>query len=110
MITHYEPEAIVVPMESIFQREEKTIVFAMTGGDFEEVEVVLGAENGNYYVVEEGLTVGTLVALRDPFIKLQELETAGADALLETRQAGGSGAVSIGDIRIMMGGGRGGGH
>ncbi len=106
IITHYQPEAVVVPLDAIFRQEDRTLVFTV-GKGIEEVDVVLGPENGNYVIIEEGLSAGVRVALRDPFMPLEELETAGIDALLESRDAGASG--DIGNVfSVMMRGGRGG--
>ncbi len=98
IITSYQPDKIVVPMEAIFHREGKSIVFSVEDG-IKEIEVVLGDENGNYVVIEEGLPAGTLIALRDPYMKLETLQTAGAEALLAQREAGASGT---GEIRMMI--------
>ena len=64
------------------------------------------------------LVSGTLIALRDPYLKLETLHSAGTDALLAQRDsgAGGSGGSGgMGDIGMMImermgrgGGGRGG--
>jgi len=99
IITHYQPEACVIPMDAIFRQEGRTLVFVV-GKGIEEVDVVLGPENGNYVVVEEGLSAGVRVALRDPFMPLEELETAGIDALLERRAAAGG---ESGDFVQMIG-------
>ncbi len=110
IITHYRAEAIVVPLDAIFYQEERTLVFTV-GNSIEEIEVVLGPENGNYVVIEEGLSAGVRVALRDPFMPLEELETAGIDALLANREAagGGGGSGDIGQMVFQMMRGRGGG-
>lgn len=106
IITHYQSEAVVVPLDAIFRQEGRTLVFTV-GKGIEEVDVVLGPENGNYVIIEEGLLAGVRVALRDPFMPLEELETAGIDALLESREGGA--VEDIGQmIGRMMGGGRGG--
>jgi multidrug efflux pump subunit AcrA (membrane-fusion protein) len=109
IITHYVPETVVVPLEAIFRQEDRTLVFTV-GKSIEEVDVVLGPENGNYVVVEEGLSAGTRVALRDPFMPLEELETAGIDALLADREAEAAGAGGdMGRMVFEMMRGRGGG-
>ena len=113
IITHYFPDALQIPSEAVFRQEGETVVFALNGG-IEMVPVTLGPENGNYAVVEAGLEEGALVALRDPFIPLETLETAGMDALKQQRAlgggSGGRGSSMYGDLRVMVmrGGGRGG--
>ncbi len=109
IITHYEPEAVVIPLDAVFRQEERTLVFTV-GNNIEEVEVVLGPENGNYVVIEEGLYAGVRVALRDPFMPLEELETAGIDALLANREGTAGGAAGeVGQMVFQMMRGRGGG-
>jgi multidrug efflux pump subunit AcrA (membrane-fusion protein) len=108
IVTAYRPESLVVPLEAVFRQEERALVFTV-GNSIEEVEVVLGPENGNWVIIEEGLSVGQRVALRDPFMPLEELETAGIDALLASREAV-PGGGDIGEVvSIMMRGGGGGG-
>ena len=99
IITHYQPEAVVVPLDAIFRQEDRTLVFTV-GNGIEEVDVVLGPENGNYVIIEEGLSAGVRVALRDPFMPLEELETAGIDALLERREGGAGG--DVGSVIMQM--------
>ncbi len=104
IITHYDPEALVVPLEAIFRREGEPMVFTLDGGP-REVPVVLGADNGSYVVIQEGIELGTLVALRDPFTPLEAIESAGAEALTQQRGTGADGNMSF-DVH-MPGGGRG---
>jgi len=111
IITHYAPEALQVPEEAIFRQAGETVVFALNGG-IEMIPVTLGPRNGSYAVVEAGLEPGTLVALRDPYVPLEALETAGMDALKQQRTMAGAAGSAYGDARammMMMGGGRGGG-
>ena len=107
IITHFRSDAVVIPLDAIFHQEDRTLVFTV-GKSIEEVDVVLGPENGNYVVIEEGLSAGVRVALRDPFMPLEELETAGIDALLESRDAGSGASGEVGNMVIQMMRGRGG--
>jgi RND family efflux transporter MFP subunit len=110
IITHYSPEALQIPEEAIFRQAGETVVFALNNG-IEVMPVTLGARNGSYAVVEAGLEPGMLIALRDPYIPLESLETAGMDALKQQRALGGGSASSAyGSARsmiMMMGGGGG---
>jgi len=106
IITDYEPHALAVPLEAVFRREEKTLVFTLEGG-IQEREVVLGPDDGSYVAITAGLEAGALVALRDPYMKLDQLETAGADALLQTRSTD---SAAGGGATIFIGGGPGGGR
>ncbi len=104
IITHYNPEALVVPLEAIFHREGEPMVFTLDGRP-QEVPVVLGVDNGSYVIIQEGIEFGTLVALRDPFTPLEAIESAGADALTQQR---GAGADAGGGFEMHIpGGGRG---
>jgi HlyD family secretion protein len=106
IITHYIPDALQVPVEAVFYQAGDPVVFALNGG-VETVPVTVGPENGNFVVIEAGLQEGTVVALRDPYIRLEALQTAGMDALKQHRSVS---STSTGgrtaDIRVfMMGGG-----
>ena len=58
-------EAVSVPHECVFEREERMVVFVRAGDGFKEVTVELGEENERAVVVTKGLTGGEQVALRD---------------------------------------------
>jgi HlyD family secretion protein len=60
--------ALVVPREALFQRGGGTVVYRRRGGahGFEPVPVTLGPASVGAAVVETGVAVGDLVALRDP--------------------------------------------
>jgi len=61
------PDVISVPIESVFEREGKTVVFVMGGRSAKKTEVELGQRNTTHIIVEEGLAQGERIALRDPF-------------------------------------------
>lgn len=62
------PDVIYVPIDAIFIREGKSIVYVRDGGEYEPREVVTGPENENYVIVENGLSPDEQVALTDPTI------------------------------------------
>ncbi|MFH0989309.1 MAG: efflux RND transporter periplasmic adaptor subunit [bacterium] len=66
--------AIYIPLESVFEKEGKTIVYKMNGSNPIPQTVQVGVKSSNYIVVIEGLKAGELVALRDPFVKQSEPE------------------------------------
>jgi HlyD family secretion protein len=106
IITGYAERAVQIPLEAVYRRDGQTIVFRLDGS-FRETPVVLGAENRNFVIVESGLAAGDLVALRDPFVPLPSITTAGADVLTARRSTAASAGAQV---QIMMGGGgRGGG-
>ena len=59
------PEAVSVPLECVFERDDQHIVYVRRGGDFRAVEVELGAESDDRVMITKGLKGGEEVALRD---------------------------------------------
>lgn len=64
---------LYIPIDAVFEKDGKTLVYRLDGGQPKEQEVVLGPRNDNYVVVEEGLGSNDRVTLRDPTTTLQEL-------------------------------------
>ncbi len=65
------PDVLFVPLESMFEREDTTVVFVKHRG-FEMTKVKLGKKNNDYIIINEGLAEGDEVALRDPTIDIKE--------------------------------------
>ncbi|MEX0737683.1 MAG: hypothetical protein WD182_09610, partial [Bacteroidota bacterium] len=63
------PDAIFVPLESVFEKDGKVLVYKMNGSSPEAQTVEVGAKNGNFVVIKEGLKAGEKVTLRDPTSK-----------------------------------------
>jgi len=59
------PNAISVPLECVFEREERKVVYVQRNGRFGAVEVDLGPQNEDMVVVTRGLKAGDRIALRD---------------------------------------------
>jgi HlyD family secretion protein len=59
------PDAVTVPLEAVFDRDDRKVVSVKRGDTFEEVEVALGQESLDRVVITKGLKGGELVALRD---------------------------------------------
>lgn len=59
------PKALFVPLEAVFEREGRTIVY-LGGRRPRPREVVLGPSNADHVVIEKGLARGDRVLLRDP--------------------------------------------
>jgi len=59
------PKAVSVPLECVFDREGKRIVYVRDGDDFRPVEVKTGEENVDRVVILSGLKGGEEIALRD---------------------------------------------
>jgi len=66
IIVNRFPDRLFVPIESVFDRNGKMVVYAVDGGSYRERAVKLGARNDNYVVIEEGLSVGDRAAMVDP--------------------------------------------
>jgi RND family efflux transporter MFP subunit len=62
-------DTIYVPLEAVFEKDGKPIVYKMFGSSPRPLEVGTGTKNSNYIVVSSGLQGGDKVALRDPTLK-----------------------------------------
>ncbi|MGD9347180.1 MAG: efflux RND transporter periplasmic adaptor subunit [Candidatus Aminicenantes bacterium] len=70
------PDVISVPIESVFEREGKTVVYVMGGRSARKTEVELGQRNTTHIIVTDGLAEGERIALRDPFAGPEAEEVA----------------------------------
>ena len=61
-----EDSALTVPLQSVFERDGKTVVYRRHGRRFDPVEVSLGTESAGRAVVLSGLDAGDEIALSDP--------------------------------------------
>lgn len=61
-------DTLFVPLEAVFQKEGKDIVYVKKGKSFESRDVIIGQENDNYVIISEGIEENDQVALIDPFI------------------------------------------
>lgn len=50
-----------VPIEAVFDEEEKSIVYVNDNGEAKKVEITLGLENNEYYEIKSGLKEGNEV-------------------------------------------------
>jgi multidrug efflux pump subunit AcrA (membrane-fusion protein) len=57
---------LYIPMDAVFEKNGKTVVYWLRNGAPEAREVKLGKKNENYVIVEEGLGVEDRITLRDP--------------------------------------------
>lgn len=67
IITEEIPDALSIPIESVFEKEGKTIAYVMGSRSPKRREVTLGKRNNTHIVVTQGLSPGDKIALRDPF-------------------------------------------
>ena len=70
------PNSVYVPLEAVFEKEGKTIVYVRSGDKFPPVQVQTGKENDNFVIIKRGLKKGEIVALRDPTRSIEEQELA----------------------------------
>ncbi|HEX9916163.1 MAG TPA: efflux RND transporter periplasmic adaptor subunit [candidate division Zixibacteria bacterium] len=68
------PNSIWVPIEAVFEKDNKTVVYVIKGNNFRERQIKVGQRNDTDIIVTEGLKGKEKVALRDPTSK----EEAGA--------------------------------
>ena len=67
------PDALSVPLQSIFQKEEKTVVYVMETRGPKVREVKVGEKSSDMIVILEGLEGDEKICLRDPTIPLDEI-------------------------------------
>jgi multidrug efflux pump subunit AcrA (membrane-fusion protein) len=58
--------ALSVPLEAVFRKDGTALCYVREGWGFHPREVVLGASNEHFVVIEKGLRPGDTVSLRDP--------------------------------------------
>jgi RND family efflux transporter MFP subunit len=66
IIVERVPEVVYVPLEALFMKEGKSIVYVERGSSFEPRAVTPGVENDDYVIIQSGLKEGERVALVDP--------------------------------------------
>ena len=72
VVTDKIENVLYVPLESVFEKEDTTVVYIRDGG-FKRRAVSVGAKNKDYIIIADGLSGGEEVALRDPTLPLEEL-------------------------------------
>ncbi|MSV28453.1 MAG: HlyD family efflux transporter periplasmic adaptor subunit [Bryobacterales bacterium] len=91
------PDAIHVPVQAVFEKEGKQVVYVKVGARFEERRVKLSKRSESAMVISEGVKPGDIVAMADPFAKKSDKN--------DKTKGGGSGAGMPG---MPSGGGKGG--
>lgn len=66
VVAETAPLPIYIPLDAIFEKGGRTLVYRLVDGQPEEREVKLGKKNEDFVVVEEGLAPDDRIALRDP--------------------------------------------
>ncbi len=72
IVTEKIDNVLFVPLETVFEKEDTTVVYIKNGG-FDRRIVNVGAKNSDYIIIAEGLSEGEEVALRDPTLPLEEI-------------------------------------
>ncbi|KPK96156.1 hypothetical protein AMJ80_01620 [bacterium SM23_31] len=75
IITDRLQDAVYIPIQSVFEAENETFVYVKDGGTYKKSPIVTGVKNKDYVVIKKGLESGQIVALRDPYKKLQGIGT-----------------------------------
>lgn len=71
IITDRLQDVVFVPLESVFQKDEQTIVYM--AGSKKPVPVQVGPKNADFVVIESGLQPGVRICLRDPTQPLEDI-------------------------------------
>jgi HlyD family secretion protein len=77
IITQTVSDVVYVPLESVFSKEDTTVVYIRHRG-FDKKVVQTGEKNSDYIVIRTGIEPGQEVTLRDPTIPLSELSASAA--------------------------------
>jgi len=62
-------DKIFIPHEALFEKEGNFIAYKKDGADFEEVVVEIGNKSDDFVVIENGLSDGDVVSLRNPYLE-----------------------------------------
>lgn len=68
LIVKVIPNALSLPFEAVFERNQKTYVYVATDSRWEEREVKVGDRSGDEVVIEEGVEEGERVMLKNPLL------------------------------------------
>jgi HlyD family secretion protein len=83
LITGRIPSSVYIPIQSVFQKEDTTVVYVMGAHGPKKRKVKVGARSSNYVVVEKGLEADERVCLRDPTVPLEAIGKEGAQTAQE---------------------------
>lgn len=71
IITDKMDDVLSVPLESVFEKDGKTIVYI--AGSNKPVEVEVGQKNADFVAIKSGLEPGQRICLRDPTLPLDDI-------------------------------------
>ena len=72
IVTKIIPQTLFVPVEAVFEDNDRFYVFKHTIGGVEEQDVKLGESNDNFVQITEGIEEGDIVYLYRPYQQKQE--------------------------------------
>jgi len=58
--------AVVIPVQASFQKQERTLVYVWTGSKFIEQTIEVGRRSGDRVLIAQGLRPGDRIALEEP--------------------------------------------
>lgn len=70
------PEVLYIPLESLFREQGIEYVYLKSGSGFKRRDIKTGAINTDFAIIKEGLAENDMIALSDPFLKKEEVQTA----------------------------------
>ena len=73
IVTGRIKDATFVPVQSVFQKSDTTVVYVMSAGRPRMRRIKIGAKGSNFVVVEQGLQGGEKVCMRDPTLPLESI-------------------------------------
>jgi HlyD family secretion protein len=87
-----QTRSLVVPRQAITNKDGKNYVFKRSAsGEFEQVQVELGAATSGRVVVKQGLAAGDEIALRDPTRSVDQTLGSGTEPQPPPQSGGGGG-------------------
>jgi HlyD family secretion protein len=94
VVTNTVGDVLYVPQESVFDKEDTTVVYVKGTAGFDVRTVELGSRNSDYVIVTGGLEAGDEVALRDPTLPLEDIGVE-ADSGNSNGNSGRGGALPL---------------
>ncbi len=79
VIASSAPLPLYIPLDAIFEKNGRTVVYRLVDGQTQETEVALGKRNDNYVVIENGLSPDDRVALYDPSLASDDISGTAGD-------------------------------
>jgi multidrug resistance efflux pump len=75
IIVNEIPEVLYIPLESLFNEQGVSYVYLKSGSGYKRKDIKTGAVNTDYAIVTEGLAENDIIALSNPFLNREELDT-----------------------------------